>query len=194
MNPAFQQSNYVIKRKGISTSKFRICSPKGDLLLYAEEKIQWKSPFTTTIQFFTDEGKTQEILLARDGKHVEYPSFLEVSDPSDGGKVGGVGGDWTNWFEDAWAVVGADGQTACTLREPSAGRAILSQLTDGLVSQKINFLAGDQVIGELRQKAALVGHQLLVDLSKDTAGKLDRRLALVAAIVVAAHQALDQAD
>ena len=194
MHPAFQHNNYIIKRKGLSTSKFRICNPKGDLLLYAEEKIQWKSPFTTTIRFFSDEDKTQEVLLVTDGRHSEYSNFLEVTDPAAGGKAGGVGGDWSNWFEDAWAVAGPDGQTTCTLREPGTGRAILSQLTDGLISQKLNFMVGEQVIGELRQKASLIGHQLLVDLGKDTAGKLDRRLALVAAVVVAAHQAANQAD
>jgi len=194
MHPAFQHSNYVVKRKGLSTSKFRICDSKGNLLLYTEEQIQWKAPFATNIRFFGDEDKTQEVLLATDGRHAEYSNFLEVSDPAAGGKIGGVGGDWTNWFEEAWAVVGADGQTACTLREPGTGRAILSELTGGLVAQKINFMAGEQVIGELRQKAAFVGHQLLVDLGKDTAGLLDHRLALVAAVVVAAHQAVTQED
>lgn len=194
MHPAFQHSNFVIKRKGLSTSRFRIYDARGSLLLYAEEKIQWTSPFTTSIRFFTDEAKTGEILSASDGSHAAYSNFLAVVDPATGERIGGVGGDWTNWFEDAWAVVGPDGQAVCTLREPGTGRALLSQLTDGLVSQKIDFMDGERVIGELRQKAALIGHRLLVDLGKDAAGKLDRRLALMAAVVVAAHQATEQAD
>ena len=193
MHPAFQQNSFVIKRKGLSTSKFRVCSSKGDLLFYVEEKIQWKSPFDTTITFFSDEDKTQQFLVATNGKHKGCPTYLEVTDPVDG-LIGGVGGDWTNWFEDAWQVVGPDGQTACTLREPSTARAFLHDLTDGLISQKIHFMDGDQVIGELRQKSVMIGHQLLVNLDQDVSGKLDRRRALVAAVVVASHQATTEAD
>jgi hypothetical protein len=194
MDPLFISDKFVIKRKGFSTSKFRICSSKGDLLFYVEEKIQWTSPFKTTIRFYSDEEKTREILSAQDGKHEEYSNFLEVSDPATNQKIGGVGGDWNNFFEDAWAVVDAGNQPICTLRESSTGRALLSQLTDGLVSQKLDFQIGQEVVGELRQKAVLIGHQLLVDFSKDAVRRVDRRLGLVAAVVIAAHQATTEAD
>ena len=194
MNPSFASDNFVIKRKGLSTEKFRICSPTGDLLFYVEEKIKWSAPFTTTIRFFTDEKKTQEVLSATDGKHTDYISFLEVTDPADSQKIGGVGCDWTNFFKDAWAVMDAGNQVACQIREPSTGRAILSQLTDGIISQKLDFVVGEEVVGELRQKSVFIGHQLKVDFSKDTAKRLDHRLGLVAAIVVAAHQAVTEAD
>jgi hypothetical protein len=194
MDQLFTSDKFLIKRKGLSTSKFRIRSPKGELLFYVEEKIQWTSPFTTNIRFYNDEKKTQEILSAQDGEHQEYSSFLEVTDPVTGQKIGGVGGDWTNFFEDAWAVVDAANQPVCTLRESSTGRALLSELTDGLVSQKLDFLIGDDVVGQLRQKSAFIGHQLLVDFSKDAARRVDHRLGLVAALVVAAHQATTEAD
>ena len=194
MNRSFTSEKYVIKRKGLSTDKFRLCAPNGDLLFYVEEKIKWTAPFTTTICFYNDEKKTQELLLARDGKGQGYSNFLEVTDPATGQKVGGVGGDWTNFFEDAWAILDAGNQLVCTIRETSTRRAILSQLSDGLVPQKLDFLIGNEVVGELRQKAVLVGHQLLVDFSKDSARRVDRRLGLVAAIVIAAHQATTEAD
>jgi hypothetical protein len=194
MDSLFISDKFVIKRKGLSTSKFRVCNPKGDLLFYVEEKIKWTSPFTTTISFFNDEKKTQEILSAQDGGHEDYTSFLDVKDPATGQKIGGVGGDWENFFEDAWAVVDAGNQVVCTLRESSTERALLSQLTDGLVSQKLDFLVDKEVVGELRQKSVLIGHQLLVDFSKDVTRRVDHRLGLVAAVVVAAHQATTEAD
>jgi hypothetical protein len=194
MNSPFLSDKFVIKRKGLSSDKFCLCAPNGDLLFYVEETIKWTAPFTTTIHFFSDEKKTQEVLLARDGKSEKYSNLLEVTDSTTGQKVGGVGGDWTNFFEDALAVVDAGGQLACTLRETSTKRAVLSELTNGVVSQKLDFLIGDEVVGELRQKSVLIGHHLLVDFSKDAAKRVDRRLGLVAAIAVAAHQAQTEMD
>jgi len=40
----------------------------------------------------------------------------------------------------------------------------------------INALVEGQVVAELRQKSVKIGHQLLVDFSMGTAGRLDRRL------------------
>jgi hypothetical protein len=80
------------------------------------------------------------------------------------------------------------------LRETSTKRAILHDLTDGLIPQKIDFLVDQEIAGELRQKAVLIGHQLLVDLRKDAANRIDHRLALAAAILVAAHQATTESD
>jgi hypothetical protein len=194
MNLKFTSSNFVIKRKGLSTDKFRICSPGGELLLYVEEKIKWSPPYTTTIRFFDDEKKTQELLHAQDGKHKEYSNFLDVTDPATGQKIGGVGGDWTNFFEDAWGIVDAEDRLICNLREVSTKRAILHELMDGLIPQKFNFLIGQESVAELRQKPVLIGAQLLVDFSRDTANWLDHRLGLAAAIVVAAHQAQTDAD
>ena len=118
----------------------------------------------------------------------------EVTDPVTSQKIGGVGGDWTNFFEDAWGIVDVEGKPVCKLRESSTKRALLSELTDGLIAKKINYVIGEDIVGELRQKKVFIGAQLLVDFSKDIANRLDRRLGLVAAIVVAAHQARTETD
>ena len=194
MNLLFTANNFVIKRKGLSADKFRVCSPKGDLSFYVEEKIKWGAPYTMTIRFFNDEKKTQELLHAQDGKNDDYINFLDVTDPATGQKIGGVGGDWKNFFEDAWAVVDADNNLVCKLRESSTKRAIFHDLTDGIIPQKLDFMIDKESIGELRQKSVLIGHQLLVDFSKDIANRMDHRLGLAAAILVAAHQARTEAD
>jgi len=194
MNLLFAATQFVIKRKGLSSDKFRIFSSDGKLLLYAEEKIQWKSPFTTSIHIFADEKKAQEILCAQDGKHEGYNNFLEVTDPATGQKIGGVGCDWANFFEEAWAIVDAGNALVCTLRESSTKRALLHELTNGVIPQKLDFRVDEQTVGGLRQKSALIGHHLLVDFSQDSTNRLDHRLGLVAAIVVAAHQAKTDLD
>jgi hypothetical protein len=190
----FTANNFVVKRKGISDNKFRIFSPQGELLLYVEEKINWSGPFTVTMRFFTDEKKTQELLHAQGGVNNVYANFMEVFDSVTGEKIGGVGGDWKNFFEDAWGIVDVKNEMVSKLQEVSTRRAILHELTDGLIPQRFNFLFDKEPVGELRQKPVLFGAQLIVDFSNDTGNRLDRRLGLAAAVVVAAHQAQTEAD
>ena len=121
-------------------------------------------------------------------------NILSVIDFATGQKVGGVKADWNHFFKDAWEIVDANDNPICNLSEASNGRAILSELSNGLIAQRMNFRIGDDVVGELRQKAVLIGHQLLVDFSQDAARRLDRRLGLAAAIMVADHQATTQDD
>jgi hypothetical protein len=194
MQLPFTSNQFIIKRKGLSSDKFRICTPRGELLFYVEEKINWTPPFNVTIRFYDDEKKTREILQAHDCDNDEYTSFLEVIDLTTGEKLGGVGGDWSNFFEDAWGIVDPVGAPVCTIREGSTKRAILHDLTDGLVPQKFHFLVEKESIGELRQKPVFIGAQLIVNFEPTRSSLLDHRLGLVAAVVIAAHQAKTESD
>jgi hypothetical protein len=188
MHQAFSFNNYTIKPQGLSIGgKYRAHDPHNEPVLYIEHKTKWKAPFST-YHVYADDKKTQEVLHIADGEHADFPDFYVVTDPASGEKVGGIGVDWKNWFEDAWGITDAQGTIIGRVREKSTGRAILHELTEGFIPQIIHILMGDQAVAELRQKSVLIGHHLLVDFSADTAGRLDRRLGLATAIIVAAHQ------
>jgi uncharacterized protein YxjI len=188
MNAAFSFTNYVIKKKHLAFGdKYFVYDPRKQPVLYAEHKTRWKG-LQTTYSVYTDAGKMQPVLTIQDAKHDDYPNYFEVVETATGEKIGGIGGDWSNWFEDSWAVTDARGATVATVRETSTKRAILHELTDGLVAQVIEILVGDRPVASLRQKKAFIGHRLLVDFSMDTAGAFDRRLGMAIAIVVACHQ------
>lgn len=189
MNAAFSFNNYTIKHGNLLAwgDKYRVLSPQGQPVLYVRHKTHLKAPYVT-YGIFADAGHTLPALIVQDTEHPEFADFLEVIDPASGQKIGGIGGDWTNWFEDAWAITDAEGTTIALVRESSTGRAIMHELTEGLVKQKIDIVAGDQTVATLRQKHALIGCRLLVDFQMDAAGRLDRRLGLTAAIMVATHQ------
>jgi hypothetical protein len=189
MNPAFSFSNYTIKPQGLSIGgKYRALDPHNEPALHIEHKTRWSAPFNT-YHIYADDKKTQEVLHIAEAEHEEFPDFYEVTDPASGEKVGGVGTDWKNWFEDAWGITDAQGNVIGRVREKSTGRAILHEMTEGVIPQVIYILMDDQPVAELRQKSVMIGHHLLVDFSPDTASRLDRRLGLATAIIVAAHQA-----
>jgi hypothetical protein len=187
MHTALLHNNYVIKPQGLSIAgKFRAYDPHNEAVLFSDQKTRWSAPFST-IRVCTDDKRKQELLLIQDSKHHENAYFYDVTDSVSGEQVGVVGVDWTNFFEDAWQIMDAQGTVIGHVRETGTGRAILHGLTDGLVTQNLNIIVGETVVAELRQKNAMIGHVLRVDFNMD-GGKLDRRLGLAIAFIVAGHQ------
>jgi hypothetical protein len=193
MNPLFQPDTFVIKRKKLSTDKLRVFSDSGDFLMYAEQKIKWKPPWTATIRFYADELKAQEILRATDAGGREYTNFLEVTDPVSGESVGGLGVNM-GFIKDGWKIMDPAGQVLAEIREKSFGRSMMRLLSRGAIAQKLVVLMGDQAVGTMRQKHSFIGNRLLVNIMPEASGKLDHRLVVAAAVLVAAYQAKEDLD
>lgn len=188
MDPAFSFNNYVIKPQGLSIGgKYRVFDPDNTPVLYVEYKTKWSKPFTT-YHIYSDDKKQHELLLIQDGESEEWSDYCDVIDVPTGEKIGGIHVDWENWFKDDWRIVNAAGETVGLLREKSTGRAILHDLTDGILPQIIYISLNDRPMAELKQKSVMIGHHLLVDFSLGASSQLDRRLGLAAAIMVAVHQ------
>ena len=188
MDPAFSLSNYVIKPQGLSLGgKYCVYGPQNEPVLYVEFKTKWKAPYQT-YHVYSDEKKQHEVLQIQDRENTGFVNYFDVTDIITGGKVGGVSADWSKFFEDAWCILNAEDAVIGRVRESSAGRAILHELTNGALPQTMKIMMGDQQVAELKQKSVMMGHHLLVDFSMDTTGSLDRRLGLAAAFIIAVHQ------
>jgi hypothetical protein len=187
MHPAFSHNTYVLKPQGLTlTPKFRACDPQDQSVLFSEQKNRWSMPFTT-IRLYADEKRKLELLLIEECNQTGTANTYQVTDSLTGEKVGAVAGDWTSWFEDAWFIADSNGSVIARIREKSTGRAILHNLVEGIVPQILYILIGDVQVAELRQKNVMIGHQLIVDFNLD-ADKLDHRLGIAAAFLIAGHQ------
>ena len=193
MNPLFQQDSFVIKRKKLSTDKLRVFSSNGDFLMYAENKIKWKPPFTAAVHVYADEQKLQEILVATDAGGHEYDNFLEVKDLVSGESVGGIGFDM-NLVKDGWKIMDASGAVLAAIKEKSFGRSIIRLFSRGMVAQKMLITMGDHTVGTMNQKHAMVGNRLHIDLTQEGSSKLDHRLVVAAGVFIAAYQAKEDLD
>ena len=188
MNPAFSYSSYVIKPQGLAIGgKYCAYNPQNQPAFYIEHKSSWKT-LSSTYTICADAKRQEPLLLIRAGQHEHFGEYYEVIDAASNTKVGGIGVDWKNFFKDAWGLTDAQGTVVAQVREKSTRRAILHELTDGVVPQVIDILVAGESVAVLRQKPVFIGHHLLVDFSMDFADALDRRLALATAAVVAAHQ------
>ena len=193
MNAVFLQTGYVLKRQGLSISgKYRLVAPQSDQpLLFIEEKIKWIPP-SKTVHVYADEKKKQEILTIKDRPD---DTDMDVFDAESGQKIGGIGlsaDDLSEFIKDAWTITNADGKPIAKVFEKSTGRAVLRGMLANGLPQQLDIMAGETLVGELRQKLKMAAYELTIDFSMDVAHILDRRLGIAAAIHAALHQGSEE--
>ncbi len=185
MNSAFNFPQYLLKRQVFAlTGKLRFYDPQGNLVLFVEQKM---FRLREDIRVYSDESKTQELLLIKARNIVDWAAAYDVADPATGQKVGVLRRKgWKSMLRDEWEVLDANDQPIGRLFEDSATRALLRRLLLGsLLPQDYDMTIGETRVADLRQNFTLFGYQMILDYGMDTAGKLDHRLGIAAATLLA---------
>ena len=185
MNPAFSFSNYLLKRQVFAlTGKLRFYDPQDNLVMFVEQKM---FRLKEDIRVFHDEQKSQEILLIQARNIIDWAAAYDVTDPLTGEKVGVLRRKgWRSMLRDEWEVLDASDQLLGLLTEDSLGYAMLRRLLLGsLLPQNYDILIGGTRVADLRQKFNLFAYRMDIDFSMDPGNRLDHRLGIAAAILLA---------
>ncbi len=185
MNPVFQYPFYLLKRQVFAlTGKLRFYSPDGSLALFVEQKM---FRLREDIRVYRDESKTQELLFIQARQIIDWAAAYDVIDSPSGQKVGALRRrGWASLLRDEWEVLDPNDQPFGLLCEDRISRALLRRfLLGSLLPQNYDILIGQTRVADLRQKFTLFGYEMIVDFSMDTAGRLDRRLGIAAAALLA---------
>ena len=185
MNPAFQFSNYLLKRQVFAlTGKFRIYGPQDELLLFSEQKM---FKLREDIRVFSDETKSQELLLIQARSIIDFSAAYDVIDAPYGQKVGTLRRmGLRSMLRDEWEVLDAADNVVGRLFEDSIGLAMLRRLLLGqLLPQNYDVTIGTERVADLKQKFNPFAYQLMLDFSMDIGNKFDRRIGIAAAILLA---------
>ena len=185
MNPAFSFSSYLLKRQVFAlTGKLRFYNPQGELALFVEQKMfQLKED----IRVYNDDQKSQEILLIKARNIIDWAAAYDVFDPAGGGKIGVLRRKgWSSMLRDEWEVLDANDQPLGKLLEDSVGYAMLRRILLGsLLPQNYDILFSETRVADLRQKFNIFGYEMVLDFSMDPSNRLDRRLGIAAATLLA---------
>jgi uncharacterized protein YxjI len=185
MNLVFQYPQYLLKRQVFAlTGKLRFYSPDGNLVLFVEQKM---FRLREDIRVYSDESKTQELLLIKARNIIDWAAAYDVLDSASGQKVGVLRRKgWASMLRDEWEVLDPHDQPLGLLCEDRIGRALLRRFVLGsLLPQNYDILIGQTRVADLRQKFTFFGYQMILDFSMDTAGRFDRRLGIAAATLLA---------
>ncbi len=186
MNPIFQFQNYLLKRQSIAlTGKFRFYDPSGRLVMFSEQKM---FRLREDIRVFGDESKTQEVLSIQARQILDFSAAYDVIEPGMNQKVGVLRRKgWSSLVRDEWEVLDANDNVIGKLFEDSIGLAMLRRfLLGALLPQNYDITVGETRVADLKQRFNPFRYELDIDFSLDINHRLDRRLGIAAAILLAA--------
>lgn len=191
MYTGFQYNQYLVKRQVLAlTGKVRFYEPGGQLVLFSEQKM---FRLREDIRVYSDENKSQEVLLIKARQIIDFAAAYDVYDPVMSQQVGTLRRKgWTSLVQDQWEVLDPNGNLVGLLREDSLTRALLRRfLLGSLLPQDYDLVAvtgpGSEGprLADLKQRFNLIRYEMDLDLSMDPGRQLDRRLAVAAAILLA---------
>ena len=185
MYSAFMHNKYLLKRQAIAlTGKFRFYDPSGNLVLFSEQKM---FKFKEDIRVYSDESKTQEILIVKARQVIDFSAAYDVIDASNNEHVGTLRRKGLkSMLRDEWEILNSSGQVIGALFEDSMGLALVRRLLVSLIPQNYDISMGQSVVADLKQRFNPFRYELDLDFSMDTANQLDRRLGIAAGILLAA--------
>jgi len=185
MHPAFQHNHYLLKRQVFAlTGKFRLYAPSGELVLYSQQKM---FRLREDIRVYSDEERSHELLYIQARQIIDFSAAYDVVDSTTGVKVGALRRKGLrSILRDEWHLLDTNDQPIGVLIEDSPGRALLRRfLLGSLLPQDYDVLINEQRVADLRQRFHLFRYELVIDFREDSAHRLDRRLGIAAAILLA---------
>ncbi len=190
MSELFSAERYLVRRKvfKLAGGAFHVYDPQGAVVAYSEQKA---FKLKEDIRVFADEAKTRELLTIQARQIMDFSAAYDITDTTTGERVGALrrcGGK--SILRDEWTVLDASETPVGTIIEDSMGYALIRRLLTNLVPQKYDVFFPDvttgQKIANMDQQFNPFVYKLDVDLSTDPSKRFDRRLAISAAILLAA--------
>ena len=185
MNPIFQFPNYLLRRQAIAlTGKFRFYDPAGRLVMFSEQKM---FRLKEDIRIYGDESKTQEVLSIQARQIMDFSAAYDVVDTQMNQKVGALRRKgWSSLVRDEWEVLDASDNVIARLFEDSVGLALLRRLLLGSwLPQNYDIAMGEARVADLKQRFNLFRYEMDLDFSMDPSSRLDRRIGIAAAVLLA---------
>jgi uncharacterized protein YxjI len=181
----FQHDQYLLKRQVFAlTGKLRFYDPQGNLVLFTEQKM---FKLREDIRVYADEQKSREVLSIKARQIIDFSAAYDVIDSATGQKVGTLRRKGLkSILRDEWEVLDASDRVIGLLFEDSMSMAMLRRLVLGtLLPQNYDITMDDQRVADLKQRFNLFRYELDLDFSMDTIRRLDRRIGIAAAILLA---------
>ena len=185
MHPAFQYPQYLLKRQVLAlTGKFRLYNASGEMVMYSQQKM---FKFKEDIRIYADESRSQELLYIQARQILDFAAAYDVIDSQSNIKVGVLRRKgFRSIVQDEWEVLDPAEQPIGVLREDSLTLGLLRRfLLGSLLPQNYDLLFGEGRVADYKQRFNLFRYELDLDFSMDTAQRLDRRLGIAAAILLA---------
>ena len=185
MNFAFQFDEYLLKRQVLAlTGVLRIYNSQGQLVLFCQQKI---FKLKEDIRVYSDETKTNELLNIHARQILDFSAYYEVLDSQYSTKIGGLRRKgFSSMIQDEWELFDGQDISLGILKEDSLTQALLRRMLLGsLLPQNYDLYFSNERVADYKQRFNPFRYELGLDFKMDDEHKLDRRLGIAAAILLA---------
>ncbi len=185
MDTTFQYDHYLLKKQVIAiTGVLRIYNPQDQLVLFCQQKFL---KLKEDIRVYSDETKTRELINIQARQIFDFSAYYDVFDSQYSSKVGGLRRKgFRSLVQDEWEILDPQEQLIGVLKEDSLNQALLRRFLLGrLLPQNYDLNIGNERVADYKQRFNLFRYELDVDFQMDGNKKLDHRLGLAAAILLA---------
>jgi uncharacterized protein YxjI len=160
-------------------------TPAGPPVAYVRQK---RMALKEDIRFFGDESESQELFRIKARSMIEIGGRYDVTTP-DGARLGVLEKVFgKSLLRSTWRILDDEGQEVAVAQERSMPMAIVRRLIDFVpigdfipIPYNFDIMVGGEVVGAMDRKFQLRDRYVL-DLSRDTGKRIDRRLAVALAI------------
>lgn len=185
MHPFWSAPEFILRRKvSLGGRQFRITDPGGRLIAFVEKKL---FRLKEDIRIYGDEQKSQEILVIQARQIMDFAAAYDIYDPVARQKVGALRRKgWNSIIRDEWEVLDANDFPVGKLHEDSLQLALIRRLLLALIPQNFDLVdvAGTKLV-DLKQQFNPFLYTLNIDFRPDGAGRVDRRVGIAAAVLMA---------
>lgn len=185
MDPAFQYDHYLLKKQVFAlTGVVRIYSPNDQLVLFCQQKFL---KLKEDLRIYSDESKTHELINIQARQIIDFSAYYDVFDSQYSSKIGVLRRKgFRSLVQDEWEVFDSSEQIIGLLKEDSLNQALLRRFLLGkLLPQNYDLNIGADCVADYQQRLNLFRYELNIDFQMDIGKKLDHRLGLAAAILLA---------
>ena len=185
----FTQNRYLVRKKILKLlgGAFHVYDANENVIAYSKMKA---FKLKEDIRLFTGEDMTVELLVIKARSIMDFGATYDVVDPRTQQKVGALRRKaLKSMLRDEWAILNKQDQEVGLIQEDSTGLAIIRRLVDfasWFIPQKYLVTMQGVPVAHFAQNANPFVYKLTVDLGPDATGMFDRRLAIAAAILLAA--------
>jgi len=183
------QTQFTVRKKVLKLlgGAFHIYDASENVIGYSKMKA---FKLKEDIRLYTGEDMGTEVLTIKARSIIDFGAAYDVVDATQQVKVGALKRKGLkSIIKDEWVILDTHDREIGQIVEESTVLALIRRFVDlasYFLPQKYLVNIGGQPVGTMQQNKNPFVYKLKVDLSADRAGMFDRRLALAAALLMAA--------
>jgi uncharacterized protein YxjI len=192
MDSRFSYQSYLISRKFLQLvgATFRIYEPSGGQVFYSKMKA---FKLREDIRLYDSDAMTTELLTITTQQIIDFSAIYDVVDAATHEKVGALRRKGLkSMLRDEWIIFNTNSQEIGLIQEDSMLFALIRRFLTNLIPQKYHISVQGQTVGAMKQNFNPFTMKINLDLSQNSSGLLDPRLAIAAAVLLCAIEQKQQ--